>query len=142
MQDGTEDRRKHLEFIEAVIARMANSSFVIKGWSVTLTAALFALAAKDAEGRYVIIAYLPVIAFWCLDGYYLQQERLFRGLYNAAKSGDLKTYEMDTTAYAQGNNTWRRSALSPTLLLFHGTLLATVVVVMVITTCRTAGHGA
>ncbi len=34
---------KHLEFLQAVITRMAGNSFLIKGWSVTLVAALLAL---------------------------------------------------------------------------------------------------
>ena len=32
---------KHLEMIQGVINRMANCSFLLKGWSVTLIAALF-----------------------------------------------------------------------------------------------------
>ena len=39
----------HLQMIQAVITRMAGNSFLIKGWSVTLVAALFALAAADTE---------------------------------------------------------------------------------------------
>jgi hypothetical protein len=35
----------HLQMIQAVITRMGSNSFLLKGWSVTLVAALFALAA-------------------------------------------------------------------------------------------------
>ena len=41
------DTIKHLEFIQAVITRMAGNSFVLKGWAITLAAAGFALAAKE-----------------------------------------------------------------------------------------------
>ena len=78
---GTEDKLKHLEFIQTAINRMSANSFLLKGWSVTLVAALFALAAKDANPKYVIVAYLPVLIFWFIDGYFLFQERLFRALY-------------------------------------------------------------
>ena len=44
-----ENKRKHLEFIQSVIARMNSNSFLIKGWSITLVSALFALAAKDSN---------------------------------------------------------------------------------------------
>jgi hypothetical protein len=36
-------KEKHLELIQAVISRMAGNSFLLKGWSVTLAAALLAL---------------------------------------------------------------------------------------------------
>ena len=33
---------KHLEMIQAIIERMGNNSFIIKGWSFTSIGALFA----------------------------------------------------------------------------------------------------
>jgi hypothetical protein len=36
-----ENKRKHLEFIQGVITRMNTSSFLIKGWTITLVSALF-----------------------------------------------------------------------------------------------------
>ena len=39
-----EKKLKHLEFIQNVILRMNNNSFLIKGWAITLISALFALA--------------------------------------------------------------------------------------------------
>jgi hypothetical protein len=71
-------KEKHLEFTQGVINRMGQNSFLIKGWTVTLVSALFALAAKDANQKFVIVAYFPTIAFWLLDSYYLYQERLFK----------------------------------------------------------------
>ena len=38
---------KHLEMIQGVINRMASNSFLLKGWTVVLVSALFALAAND-----------------------------------------------------------------------------------------------
>jgi hypothetical protein len=72
-----EDKRMHLEFIQGVIHRMARNSFLLKGWAVTLVSALLALSAGGAFRRDVIVAYLPLIGFWMLDGYFLHQERLF-----------------------------------------------------------------
>ncbi|EHO80773.1 hypothetical protein [Fusobacterium ulcerans] len=60
---------------------MANNSFLLKGWAVTLEAGIFALAAKDTNKLYFLIAYIPIIIFWGLDAYYLLQERLYRSLY-------------------------------------------------------------
>jgi hypothetical protein len=74
-----EAKRAHLEMIQGVVNRLSNNSFLLKGWSVLLVSGLFALAAKDAKALFVYIAYFPCCVFWGLDGYFLWQERLFRG---------------------------------------------------------------
>ncbi len=68
-----ENKIKHLEFIQSIVNRMANNSFIMKGWAITLVAALFALSSKDANKNYIVIAFLPVITFWILDGYFLSR---------------------------------------------------------------------
>src|SRR5258708_3637589 len=74
----SEHKLKHLEFLQFVITRMASNSFLLKGWSVTLVAALFALAAKDSDKKYIVVAYFPVSVFWILDAYFLSKEKQFR----------------------------------------------------------------
>ena len=76
------DRATYLELIQGVISRMAGNSFLLKGWSVTLAAALLAVAANEARARFSAVALLPAFAFWGLDAYYLRQERLFRCLFD------------------------------------------------------------
>jgi len=41
----------HLEMIQAVVARLAQNSFALKGWSVTLVAACLALGAKERSTK-------------------------------------------------------------------------------------------
>ena len=84
-----ENKNKHLEFIQLVITRMNVNSFLLKGWSVTLVAALFAFAAKDTNIQYVLITYVSTPIFWFLDGYYLSQERQYRGLFNETITNSL-----------------------------------------------------
>lgn len=76
---------KHLELIQGVVNRLATDSARLKGWSVTLVAALFILLARGGR-EYIHVAFVPVLAFWGLDGYYLWQERLFRALYDHVRS--------------------------------------------------------
>jgi hypothetical protein len=76
-----EKKLKHLEFIQQAINRMASNLFLLKGWTVTLIAALFALAAKESKHHYFFLAYVPMFMFWLLDGYFLSRERRFRSLY-------------------------------------------------------------
>ena len=72
---------KHLEFIEAVIGRMATNSFLFKGWAITIAAALASFATVDAKPGLLVIAIASTLMFWMLDGYYLWLERRFRALY-------------------------------------------------------------
>ena len=110
---------RYLEFIQKVITRMNTNSFLIKGWMITLVSALFALAAKDADIRYVIVIYISVIAFWLLDAFYLSQERQYRDLYKHALSQDEVDFSMDASGYNTGKNTWLSTLISKTLLVLY-----------------------
>jgi hypothetical protein len=74
--------------IQAVIARMAGNSFLIKGWSITLTAALLGFAAKDHDASFAWIAFGAAVVFAVLDGRYLALERRYIALYKAATAPD------------------------------------------------------
>ena len=128
-----ENKKKHLEFIQAVINRMAGNSFLLKGWAITLVAALFALSAKDTNRAYILIAYFPIIIFWILDGYFISQERLFRSLYDHVRKLAEKDidFSMDTSAFqSKTRNGWVCSLLSVTLLCFYLFLIAVMWFVM------------
>lgn len=79
-----ENKLKYLEFIQNVITRMNTNSFMIKGWTVTLVAALFALSAANTDKDFYLVAFLPVLVFWLLDGFFIATERRFRALYRKA----------------------------------------------------------
>jgi hypothetical protein len=120
-----ENKRKHLEFIQLVVTRMNVNSFLLKGWAVTLVAALFAFAAKDTNIDYVLITLISTPMFWFLDGYYLSQERKYRSLYNYVKEKeeDEINYDMNTAIYDKGRNKWLNSVFSKTIFLFYGILV-------------------
>ena len=127
------DRKiKHLEFIQNVIMRMAQNSFLLKGWSVTLVSAIFALAAKDSNHCYVLLSFFPVIMFWTLDGYYLSKERQFRDLYKivAVDPDSNSDFTMDVSLCNTDKNTWLNSSFAPTNYLFHGGIIFVILIVM------------
>jgi hypothetical protein len=128
----------HLQMLQPVITRMASNSFFLKGWSVTLVSALFALAADKANFFFVYLAYFPVVMFWALDGYFLRQERLFRKLYDRVRAlpeNDIN-FSMDTTVVATEVDGWFRTCFSVTLRIFHGTVFGVVVLVMFVLASR------
>ena len=96
-----ESKLKHLEMIQGVINRMASNSFHLKGWSVTLISALFALAANDTNQLFIYLAYFPCVAFWSLDGYFLWQEKMYRKLYDetAERPKDKIDFNLNASQY-------------------------------------------
>jgi hypothetical protein len=120
---------KHMEMIQAVITRMANNSFMIRGWCVTLVSALLALGAKDAKNM-VFVAYLPVLIFWWLDAFFLRQERHFRTLFDPVREDDRADtdFSMNTQDVEHLVVSRLRVAWSTTLRWFYGWLFLAVTV--------------
>lgn len=79
---------KHLEFIQGVINRHNSNSFKIKGWAITITAAIFALTGTTKEPFLCFIAFGPTIMFWILDSMFLANERSFVSLYSCVTNGN------------------------------------------------------
>lgn len=121
-----ENKRKHLEFLQTTINRMAGNLFFLRGWTITIIAALFALYAAGKNHNYISISYFIVTIFWILDGYFLSQERLFRALYNHVRMLNEKDidFSMDTKEFKKiRHNRWVPSMFSPTLLWFYLSLV-------------------
>lgn len=133
-----ESKAKHLEFIQGVINRLSTNSFLLKGWSVVLVSALFALSANNSNPSFIFLAYLPAIVFWGLDGYFLWQERLYRALYNSVRESDDTEvdFSMDVSTMQGQVDGWIAATLSTTLIAFHGVLLIAIVVVMLLSLGR------
>jgi hypothetical protein len=134
-EDAMEKKLKHLEMLQNIIDRIAGNSFSLKGWSVVLVSALFALAAGDSNTHFVYLAYLPSMMFWILDGYFLWQERLFQKLYDRVRTASESEidFSMDTSSVRGEVSSWIGTMFSRTLLIYHGTILGAVVVITVIT---------
>lgn len=129
-----ESKHTHLEMLQGVINRLSHNSFLLKGWSVILVSAMFALAAKDAQILFVYLAYFPAIAFWCLDGYFLRQERLFRKLYDYVRKlpEDKIDFSMNTATVKDEVDCWAAVTISKTLIAFHGVILVSIILVTMI----------
>lgn len=120
----TDEKIKHLEFIQAVITRMNTNSFQIKGWMIAIVSALLAISASTKEYNFIFISLLPAIVFWLLDSYYLMQERKFRGLYNdvagiSEKPKEIKLFEMRPDLYTGKKYSFLSSFLSVTMLKMY-----------------------
>ena len=130
-----DDVVKHLELVQSIISRLAGNSFLLKGWTVTLSAALFALAAKDSNPLFALIALVPAFAFWSLDAFYLRLERLYRCLYdNIRKATDegprsVEQFSMAVDHYREVVDGLLRTMFTGSVVGFHGTLVLTIAIV-------------
>ena len=81
---------------------MASNSFYLKGWNVTVIAAIVALSFEESDWKIYACALVLNVVFWFLDAYYLKQEKLFRELYDkVSKISDdnLVDFSMNTSEF-------------------------------------------
>ncbi len=142
MESNSCDKKmKHLEMIEGIIDRMGSNSFQLKGWAVTLVSVIGALSVQGSDKRFFLLSFLPLIAFWLLDSYYLQLERKYRVLYKnvSDKTEDKIDFNMDTRCISCiGEDTKRikymRCLFSKTEVLFYVVIAAAVLALAIILT--------
>ncbi|CRM48276.1 hypothetical protein [Pseudomonas sp. 8 R 14] len=123
------DRKlKHLEFVQGIVNRLSTNSFLLKGWSVLLISGLFALAAAQDSKGFAQYSLVPAIALWGLDGYFLALERNYRRLYDK-----IRLLEPDNVDFAMaldvknGNMDFFKAVFSKTLIIFHGSVFASII---------------
>lgn len=126
MINSNDNKIKHLEFIQLTITRMNVNSFLVKGWLITLVAAIFVLSEKDANTKFLWFAPFVSILFWILDAFFIVTERKFRSLYDQVRKLNESQidYSMDVTIFEGGKNSFLRCLLSLTLLLFYPIIIA------------------
>lgn len=78
-----EDRRKHLDFIQAVVTRMSAASSTTKSWLLPLVTATYGYALTQKADSVAVLGIMAVMIFAFLDANYLRQEKAYRKLYDA-----------------------------------------------------------
>ena len=129
--DNKEILHKEIDLIQGIINRMANNSFLLKGWIISLIAVILALT-KDTivatELSYFnALLLLPVIVFWYLDAYFLHKEICYRKLYdwvivNRVETTDL-AYNLDYARFEKNVDNILKIMFSKTLRVFYGLIV-------------------
>lgn len=123
------DHHKHMDYVQAVINRLANNSFVTKGWALTVSSALLGFATSRSEPLLALIAVMPALAFWVLDTYFLRQERAFRAMFDDVAEKKIAGFEIKPSPYA-AKQSWK-VAWSISLSLFYGAIIVVSILVCV-----------
>ncbi len=120
-----DDKRKHLEMVQQVITRMASNSFLFKGWSITLIAAISVYAAKGNNKALLAIPIASTLVFWAVDAYYLMLERAFVNIYNTVATTPPSKINFKITPAKEDKtfSVWFKTLWRPVLCAFYGVTL-------------------
>ena len=134
-----ENKIKHLEMIENIIERMAKNSFQLKAWAMTLVTVVGALGAKEADKRFMLLGFVPIIGFWVLDAFYVQRERRYRALYRiiCEKKEDEIDFKLDTKNIDYTKDEMKSVSIfnclkSTSTSVFYGVLTSTLILLVAI----------
>ncbi|MBB1076165.1 hypothetical protein HUU62_17310 [Rhodoferax sp. 4810] len=124
---------KHLEFIQNVITRMGQNSFLIKGWCITLLIGLLALHAHKPHLNLFWSMLILLPTFWELDGFFLMTERRYRALYDRVRILDEVAIDFSMKINVK-DCSWHDAVFSQTLKLFYLPLIIIVVLLFMVKT--------
>ena len=120
---------KEIDIIQANIKRLANNSFLIKGWMITIVVVTFLF---KGNSELHLLSLIPLIIFWALDAYFLRHERMYRELYKWVAENrlrdDTNLLDMKATRFKKNIGSVPKIMFSKTLgWLYCGVLVMVVV---------------
>ncbi|EDC4942131.1 hypothetical protein PT887_002010, partial [Campylobacter coli] len=129
-----EDRLKILteevKNLQGIIKRMASNSLEIKKWTIALVVSALIL---KFEHKY--IAFIPLIAFWILDSYYLRQEKLFRKKYDeiivTRVFNDNNFFDVNPKRYNKEVDSVFKICFSVSTLPFYGSICIILIFILI-----------
>lgn len=114
---------EEVKIAQDIIKRMAGNSFNIKTWTITLIVATLLFKGNN---HHIFIAFIPLLAFWFLDSYYLQQERLFRKVHDWIVSYRLEhvdnLFNMNPVRFKDNVQSVKQIMFSISTLPFYGSI--------------------
>ena len=126
-----ESKLKILEMIQGIVNRMSSNSFTLKGWSITLVAAIFALSIQDVNKDYfILLVFIPIVMFWILDSYYLMKERGYRKLYDRTRILHQDSIDFKLSTDKANFCDYLMSMLSVGEILFYVPLIIIVIIII------------
>lgn len=132
----TEIVHKEIDLIQNCINRMAQNSFFIKGWAVTIVTVVLALMEKNINPIYLcLVLLIPLLSFWYLDAFFLQTERMYRKMYEwvlgARAKNDLSNlYDLNPKRFKDQVDSRGIVMWSVTLRVFYGIPLAVILTII------------
>ena len=79
-----EELFKEIDLIQGCINRMAQNSFMLKGWALTIFAGVTAFTKGENFSDSITLVcttIIPFVCFWILDTFFLHTEKKYRKMY-------------------------------------------------------------
>lgn len=140
----TEEIHKELDLIQGCINRMAQNSFMIKGWLIAIYTVVLALVPETVAVPWLLglVMVTVTIMLWYLDAFFLQAERNYRNVYSwvleVRPEGNRELlYELNTHKYQKKELIKKSDGIltvmwSKTLRWFYGIPLLISLVFMIV----------
>ena len=128
---------KEIDLIQNCINRMAQNSFLIKGWTLTIVAVVLAISGKLTDSIYLcMVILIPLLAFWYLDAFFLQTEKMYRKMYEwvleARKKEDFNyLYDLNPNRFKDKVDSRCKIMWSVTLRVFYGITFLLILAIIV-----------
>lgn len=107
MDDKRQILEKEIDLIQACINRMAQKSFIIKGWLIALATVILALLPEKIDIKMLCAIVVAItICFWYLDAFFLRLERLYRWKYEWVIKKRIETDEYQYDLNPMNNKMW------------------------------------
>lgn len=121
---------EYFKIIQNIISRMAQNSFLIKAWSITIIAGISVLTFSFITSLIFTILIGVILIFWILDTYYLRLERLYRILYedvvnafnDPSRKAQIKLFDLNYETFTKKVHSFPIIMFSKTEGLFYITL--------------------
>lgn len=119
---------KEIDLLQACINRMAQNSFLIKGWMISLVAVIIALLPEKigVDVRVLcVVAFVVTVCFWYLDAFFLRMETLYRWKYSWVIENRQSTLDFAYDLNPHNDKTWVGGSIEPNILkiMFSQTFL-------------------
>ena len=128
---------KEIDLIQNCINRMAQNSFLIKGWALTVIAIVLALSEKLIDSIYLcLVLLIPLVGFWYLDAFFLHTERMYRKMYEWVldardKEDYTHLYDLNPHRFKEQVDSRCKIMWSVTLRVFYGIPFIIVVAIII-----------
>jgi len=132
----TEELHKEIDLIQACINRMANNSFLLKGWLVSIVSVILALSPDELNKVIVTITMVFItVSFWYLDAFFLRTEKLYRKMYewvlDKRRKGEKDfQYDLNPHRFSGHVESLIKVMFSKTLRWFYGMVLFVLLIVI------------
>ncbi|MCK5051512.1 MAG: hypothetical protein KAS53_07270 [Candidatus Cloacimonetes bacterium] len=126
---------KEIDLIQDCIRRMAQNSFIVKGWMLSLVTIILTLGitSQANDNNLCLIILIPIIAFWYLDGFFLQTERKYQKMYQWIIENRNKTdeflYDLNPKRFDNQVHAIFRIMFSKTILPLY---LSTIIIIFLL----------